>query len=939
VSNRDPSDGEAYGGSTRSSIEPVATIPEEGLPARLAPDKTLAPLMRLPGGTRVRVLGRLGAWASVRTPNGFVAWVDGRRLIESPPVTLEAFCAACGGTDERLNCPLSHDDSPASHDIGVGRVVSYRRRLRRRSAVVVGRSNVGRRHGYRLIEANRTGEIVRTKVRGDPLSDVASMIRSALLRLETLAENAKWAAGLSEWISDHRDELLATIGDRRLYAHAAVSVGDVERARSAGLPETEVTWLSMHAHRFSDRMHEAFEEAIRLPPDGYPDHALVLLEAISEDRELLDHPGFIAHLVDLDREFTGAQTLGVLVGGDPDVATAAAELDALAGTTVASEIERILRGRDHTASSAAAHTVRPSALDDTLWTRVATGAWVSATELGHVYEQYPSVADDLIDTGRVHGIDQVADVASTYLRARLNIESLAENELRELGAVGELARRFYEKRNTSALEALAAEAPEALYYLALDALRRGEVPADVPHDPLVRAVATSLESNEVHPEALVDPSAWSVLGDLITDEDAARHPDQAAIWHLEQVLADVLGWRFDSALERARVVLGMSDDESIRDEALNVIGFVLHQRGDDEPAITALEKALEDDYSANLQANIGIVAESLRPEIAAHHLAKLASEAPTLDLQLKAVRHAFGIWTASPNAWEEGAITVPEDLLSIMRTLVVADIPYSDYLRLIELLAGADDGWLAKDSNTDAGPHALSAARRVYVAKASHEPGDYVEALAAESKQGDPEEWLLSEMASFVESLRALIFANLGEAIGPASYAFAAIDAGLELDNFDYVTLSCGAAVSIFGAMVDEGGVPSDKVRDMIVEARRRAELLDKDDKERIQRLVDMASNGYGAVVGQFHAVLHDQIIDAVQPLSRQLYGISRYRIKWYEVERALRPMRDQAVDSAMEVRAATEFVTDPDLGQNLLNLAVGLDELVLKLDAPRSHF
>src|SRR5262245_1024060 len=60
-------------------------VPTEGLPAWPGPDGSTAPAATLDPGLDVMVLERRADWALVRCSNGWEAWVDGRRLVESAP--------------------------------------------------------------------------------------------------------------------------------------------------------------------------------------------------------------------------------------------------------------------------------------------------------------------------------------------------------------------------------------------------------------------------------------------------------------------------------------------------------------------------------------------------------------------------------------------------------------------------------------------------------------------------------------------------------------------------------------------------------------------------------------------------------------------------------------------------------------------------------------
>ena len=72
----------------------VAThlVPDDGLDARLSPHPDVAVAARLDGGLDVQQLERKGDWARIECSNGWIAWVDGRRLVptaaagEAPPL-------------------------------------------------------------------------------------------------------------------------------------------------------------------------------------------------------------------------------------------------------------------------------------------------------------------------------------------------------------------------------------------------------------------------------------------------------------------------------------------------------------------------------------------------------------------------------------------------------------------------------------------------------------------------------------------------------------------------------------------------------------------------------------------------------------------------------------------------------------------------------------
>jgi hypothetical protein len=59
---------------------PGHLVPPEGLPSWAAPDPS-GPSTQLSGGLELEVVQRVTDWAQVRASNGWVGWVDGRRLV------------------------------------------------------------------------------------------------------------------------------------------------------------------------------------------------------------------------------------------------------------------------------------------------------------------------------------------------------------------------------------------------------------------------------------------------------------------------------------------------------------------------------------------------------------------------------------------------------------------------------------------------------------------------------------------------------------------------------------------------------------------------------------------------------------------------------------------------------------------------------------------
>jgi hypothetical protein len=765
-----------------------------------------------------------------------------------------------------------------------------------------------------------------------------SAIPSVLHRLETLATRPeRWAVGVRKWLSDQEnvDGLLVSLSDRRLYARAVVAAGNHEAADKAGLSDTEITWLMMHAASAAGEHEKAASLAIDLPRDAYPDKVGVLLRSLGHSRwspspqQRDELAGFV----------------GAIPGADLVAAAAAIplqpdELSTLAGTlglekdAVESEWLLMLFADAVSASAMEGPDTQQSRSEDRSQSliRIAQGVgWslperlvaarhrfpitVSPQEAGLLSAEMPAVLDDLIDVASI-SISGELDRVPVEVRARLAATNLTDDELLSVGHEWEIWRRAYASGNALRSEAGSAA---ARHYGALQALksgdtsRAGELMFDA--DGVLAAVVTTLESGQVDARALSDATTWAALGNFIDESHVRQHPEKAGLWHANRALDEVFKWNWKEAIQIGKEALRHTGDEVVRDEVLSLIAFAQFQLGQDEAAMSALERALEGRYGANLQANAGVVAEDMAPERAAIHLGRLAAEAPSLDLRLAAVRRAFSIWSRNRPVWEEeeSEVRLPDDLLNAMRSLVVAQIPLDDHRETMRLLAFFDSDWAADPNRTISSPHRNTWDHKLYVARAARDPNKYIEALTAALKERPDVEWLTEERDGFVTSMRNLIFDDM-EQVGPAAYAYAAIDAGLPMEPFDRVTLTCGALISICRSLGAERKEPSDAVYDHFSEARRAAGALSPDQQDAVSDLIEAAGNSYGLTVGVSREALLNEGFGFMQKVASQLYGVPRRRVNWMAVTDSLRPLREIADNSVQALDRARTTVRDPKL-------------------------
>jgi tetratricopeptide (TPR) repeat protein len=351
-----------------------------------------------------------------------------------------------------------------------------------------------------------------------------------------------------------------------------------------------------------------------------------------------------------------------------------------------------------------------------------SGRAVARLELSaEMIEALPlTVIDDLIDRGLFTGSASQVHLRSArspdrgYLALRVDPGSATDEQLAGPGGDAERSRRHV-------VECLAEGAePSSGPAATMVALRSGRPVSGNEINALpVGWRATARELSEflttgdlgLAEQLAVDPTVLPVIAERLAGESqslprSGRLADLRARGYLEDALSAVLEARWEDALNSAREVLGSSNREDLRDEALNLLACAQWQLGDDERAINALREALEGEYNASLQANIGVVAENLEPELAAEHLARLASEAPTVKSRHAAVMRGFGLWSRDQDEDDESPLPAP--LRDAFRNIAQSDVESgelsnSDFWSLAGVLAFHDSDWLRTNMTAPAG--------------------------------------------------------------------------------------------------------------------------------------------------------------------------------------------------------------------------------------------
>lgn len=162
---------------------------------------------------------------------------------------------------------------------------------------------------------------------------------------------------------------------------------------------------------------------------------------------------------------------------------------------------------------------------------------------------------------------------------------------------------------------------------------------------------------------------------------------------LRRGLDDLLKWNWNQADLLLKSCLRISNDERIRDEALNLLAACLVMDGDTERAVQALSKAVEGQWNLRLQANLAMLALEIEPKRAIDQMSFLVDGATGATEKLMAVKMAIGLWRQvqqdelGTNDIEEFDPLPGRLLNSFIETLRSPDISEEDFFDLGLFLA------------------------------------------------------------------------------------------------------------------------------------------------------------------------------------------------------------------------------------------------------------
>lgn len=561
--------------------------------------------------------------------------------------------------------------------------------------------------------------------------------------------------------------------------------------------------------------------------------------------------------------------------------------------------------------------------------------------LAHASE---AVLDELIETNviTVGWLElELPEPVFTYVAARLDPTRLDDAAVKRLGLGEEQARRAV-LRGQSVPSELSQEVTRR--YQALGGLLAGDA---VPASAMALAsdetpFAEDLQQALDHPGRVPDEDLlWSPVarqalarqalsglklgevdaGDLSTDQ--ARFVGTVA---LEQSRHALYRWSWQDAIAHAKQCLRLCDDEPIRDEALNLIAAASWQLGNDDAAIGALQTALDGEYTLALQANIGLVAQQLAPDLAGQHLARLITDAPDLGLRVEAAKRTLAIWQAKELPGDEGN-DLPTDIAHALRTLMNQPIDADDFRLLAVLLADHDADWMATFDTQTSSPHAGSAAARLYAARARG-IDEFVATLAELLQAGNAPEWVARERDQLVD---AVIDALVAEEpmVGAVSVAELMLQHRLPMDQPQPIVVRALTARMVAVVVIgDQEGEPALRFLDALEHDAAQLDTLEPEDRDWAQTAVQL---GFDAVARAYLSYRWERLRNAAashDDLAATIASIPRSRRNRGAIQQAATELEQATRDSRQLFTRLRRNVTD-ELAEAIDGAIGACDQLI----------
>jgi len=539
-----------------------------------------------------------------------------------------------------------------------------------------------------------------------------------------------------------------------------------------------------------------------------------------------------------------------------------------------------------------------------------------------------SIIDDLIDA-RVKMPVDVFDSMDTetrrYLIARIDPSLLRDDEVEALGLTAEGQRRRALKGDMNDLVELPG-IPDEIRLKALfvrDQVITGEMRESLPQwvSDLEEFLTPKSESRNVTPHLLSDGFLWDYLAEVLGPSVLKMTPSQDSRtrrflgWaSLKRAILHLHENQIDGAIEAAKSVLKHATTEDVRDEAINIIACAHWLAGRDSDAVAALQNALQGQRNPSLQVNLGVVASTADPEVAALELARLVAEADSLELRSNAAVRAAGIWLQDENPWKsEVQSGMPPQIRDALRSMIVEPITIQTFAVIAKVLAFQDSEWFADNSNYRQSPHFSTVEARVLGARAAG-LDEYVKAMSREVANSPTSTWLVEERDIFVTGAIRDAFANPD--LGAGFFLFEAVHNGLPVIDRHKIVLVPLGVMEMCTMISTDRGEPDDRFFAGLLATQNQfkgSELMDEWQKlyEESWRRLTLTHSACAHGLLTKLAEIHD---NGVQQLSQLAPGaVSKDAIISF-----FRPIVDDAISIERSLRRFVGRTADPETGEIL---------------------
>ena len=542
-----------------------------------------------------------------------------------------------------------------------------------------------------------------------------------------------------------------------------------------------------------------------------------------------------------------------------------------------------------------------------------------------------SVIDDLIDSGSVP--HQWAKPTSKgaqreYLQARLNIGSLSDEDVKQLGAEWETARRSVANGQGVPKDA---SAEVAAHFSPIAALLAGEsttvaeISRTTDLDP-VELKAAFTTTDTIPDDAILGDAALAHLlvsrstvstSDIVPSRLSALQRQWLGQVLLRRAKSRLMDWEWTDTLKEGRQCLRFSQSEHQRDEALNMMAAAHRELGNDQAALAALTVALEDEYTEALLTNITVVASELEPEVAADRLSQLVTEAPNLEVKVAAARRAITLWAINDEPWAT-ADSLPVSMRDAIRTVVVQDIPEEDFVEFLKLLANRDEEWLSAEGALRGSPHRKSNVAKVWTARARGTEEFVVELGRVLRTNREP--WAVEERDSIVGAAVAVLAVN-DPPLQAAAFGILLLDKDLPIDLNEATVLRAFVARAVARNIDPDEGEPAEKFLIWLETAKKDLAHIDNEYKARAEVAIEV---GYAELAIAYLTSRTSQLNNVVmmsQAITEQISGLRRSQINRTALRATVAPGRSFCSDTSTLIKRLLPNVAG-DLRQALQDLA-----------------